>query len=207
MYSVLQSHLGARAPACCRRLRGSAVSATVSHGLTPTAKCCRRFAAYWNPRAAARGLSWKSLFLRQCRGLGESGEAATTVGPWRRVCLAWLCGGWVWNWKRCARQSGDPLPPPPHQPLPVGENRIGPSQRRAMAPVPVDPCGTVGPGCAWLWAGGTPALPGSLHPIKSSHSAEASWWRLSLKEVHLSSCQFVFIRGSSSFNDRPYFLE
>ena len=25
------------------------------HGLTPTAKCCRRFAAYWNPRAGARG--------------------------------------------------------------------------------------------------------------------------------------------------------
>ena len=51
-------------------------------------------------------------------------------------------------------------------------------------------------------AGGTPALPGSHHPMTSSHqghkSAEAFWCCLWLKEVHLSSCLFVFIRGSSS---------
>ena len=30
---------------CCRRLRGSTPIGDVSHGLTPTAKCCRGFAA------------------------------------------------------------------------------------------------------------------------------------------------------------------
>ena len=61
---------------------------------------------------------------------------------------------------------------------------------------------------------GTPALPGSHHPMTSSHPghkiAEASWRRLWLKEVHLSSCLFVFLRVHSWFifmNDRPSFLE
>ena len=71
-----------------------------------------------------------------------------------------------------------------------------------MAPFPVDPGGEDGRGCARLGAGGTPALPGSLHPMTSSHQghqiAEAIWCRLWLKEVHLSSCLFVSIRGSSS---------
>ena len=50
--------------------------------------------------------------------------------------------------------------------------------------------------------------------MTSSHQghqiAEAFWRRLSLKEVHLSSCLFVFIRVHSWFvfiNDRPFFLE
>ena len=50
--------------------------------------------------------------------------------------------------------------------------------------------------------------------MTSSHSgheiAEAFWFRLSLKEVHLSSCLFVFIRVHSWFvfmNDRLFFLE
>ena len=51
-------------------------------------------------------------------------------------------------------------------------------------------------------AGGTPALPGGLPPMTGSHqrdkSAEAFWRQLSLKEVHQSSCLFVFIGGSSS---------
>ena len=55
---------------------------------------------------------------------------------------------------------------------------------------------------AIISAGGTPALPASLHPMTSSHqghkSAEAFWCCLWLKEVHLSSCLFVSIRGSSS---------
>ena len=57
--------------------------------------------------------------------------------------------------------------------------------------------------------------------MTSSHSgheiAEAFWFRLSLKEVHLSSCLFVFIRVHSwfvfsagvppaSFSDRLFFL-
>ena len=50
--------------------------------------------------------------------------------------------------------------------------------------------------------------------MTSSHQghniAEASWCRLWLKEVHLSSGLFVFIRVHSWFvfmNDRPFFLE
>ena len=96
---------------------------------------------------------------------------------------------------------------------PVGGNSIGQADRRAMAPFPVDPsvhswvfinemaelqceppCPV--PGEA-VCAGGTPALPGSRHPMTSSHQghqiAEAFWCRLSLKEVHLSSCLFVFL--------------
>ena len=40
--------------------------------------------------------------------------------------------------------------------------------------------------------------------------AEPIWFRLSLKEVHLSSGLFVFIRVHLWFvfiNDRPFFLE
>ena len=89
-----------------------------------------------------------------------------------------------------------------------------PGRRRAMAPFPVDPSGGDGRGCARLCAGGTPALPGSRHPMTSSHQghqiAEAFWCRLSLKQAHLSSGLFVFIRVHSWFvfiNDRPFFLE
>ena len=81
---------------------------------------------------------------------------------------------------------------------PCGREQQRPGRRRAMAPLPVDPSGGDGRGCARLGAGGTPALPGSLHPMTSSHQghqiAEASWCRLSLKQVHLSSGLFVFIR-------------
>ena len=83
-----------------------------------------------------------------------------------------------------------------------------------MALFPVDPSGGDGRGCARLGAGGTPALPGSHHPMTSSHQgpkiAEVFWCRLSLKEVHLSSGLFVFIRVHWWFifmNDQPFFLE
>ena len=82
-----------------------------------------------------------------------------------------------------------------------------------MAPFPVDASGGDVPGCARLGAGGTPALPGSHHPMTSSHQghkiAEAFWCRLWLKQVHLSSGLFVFIRVHSWFvfiNDRLFFL-
>ena len=69
--------------------------------------------------------------------------------------------------------------------------------------VPVDPSGGDGRGCARLGAGGTPALPGSRHPMTSSQQghqiAETFWRRLSLKQVHLSSGLFVFIRVHSWF--------
>ena len=70
-----------------------------------------------------------------------------------------------------------------------------------MAPFPVDPSGGDGQGCARLGAGGTPALPGSRYPMTSSpqghQTAEAFWCRLSLKEVHVSACLFVFLRVHS----------
>ena len=91
----------------------------------------------------------------------------------------------------------------------------GPGRRRAMAPFPVDPSGGDGRGCAQLGAGGTPALPGSRHPMTSSppghQIADAFGRRLWLKQVHLSSGLFVSIRVYSWFifiiNDRPFFLE
>ena len=84
---------------------------------------------------------------------------------------------------RCCRQP--PCRREPHRP----------GRRRAMAPFPVDASGGDVPGCARLGAGGTPALPGSRHPMTSSPQghqiADAFWWRLSLKKVYLSSCSFV----------------
>ena len=49
---------------------------------------------------------------------------------------------------------------------------------------------------------GRPRSRGGLPPMTLSHQghkvAEAFWYRLWLKQVHLSSGLFVFIRGSSS---------
>ena len=103
---------------------------------------------------------------------------------------------------RCCRQP------------PCRREQHRPGRRRAMAPFPVDPSGGDGRACARLGAGGTPALPGSLHPMTSSHQghqiAEAFWCRLWLREVHLSSDLFVFIGVHSWFifiNDQPFFFE
>ena len=87
-----------------------------------------------------------------------------------------------------------------------------PGRRRAMAPFPVDPSGGDGRGCARLGAGGTPALPGSHHcaggtpalpgrelvHAQEQKIADAFGYRLSFKQVHLSSGLFVSIGGSSS---------
>ena len=46
--------------------------------------------------------------------------------------------------------------------------------------------------------------------LQGHQIADAFWRRLSLKEVHLSSGLFVFIRVHSWFvfiDDRPFFLE
>ena len=56
--------VGASGERCCRRLRGSTFELPLFHGLTPTAKCCRRFAAYWNPRGGAPGDHFLTLPLR-----------------------------------------------------------------------------------------------------------------------------------------------
>ena len=52
---------------------------------------------------------------------------------------------------------------------PVGENSIGQAEGEAGRRSRLIPSGGDGPGCAKLGAGGTPALPGSLHPMTSSH--------------------------------------
>ena len=90
----------------------------------------------------------------------------------------------------------------------------GPGRSRGRAPLPVDSGGGDGRSCGRICAGGTPALPGGLPPMTGSHqrdkSAEAFWRQLSLKEVYLSSCLFVFLRVHWWFifiNDRPFFLE
>ena len=81
----------------------------------------------------------------------------------------------------------------------------GPGRSRGRAPLPVDSGGGDGRSCGRICAGGTPALPGGLPPMTWSHqrdtSAEAFWRQLSLKEVHQSSCLFVFIGGSSSLTN------
>ena len=82
---------------------------------------------------------------------------------------------------------------------PVGGNRIGQAEGEPWRRSPVDPSGGDGRGCARLGAGGTPALPGSHHPMTGHEIEEAFWCRLWLKEVHLSSGLFVFIRVHSWF--------
>ena len=86
-----------------------------------------------------------------------------------------------------------------------------PCRSRGRAPLPVDSGGGDGRSCGRICAGGTPALPGGLPPMTGSHqrdkSAEAFWRQLSLKEVHQSSCLFVFIGGSSSKTICSFFLE
>ena len=82
----------------------------------------------------------------------------------------------------------------------------GPGRSRGRAPLPVDSGGGDGRSCGRICAGGTPALPGGLPPMTGSHQrdkiAGAFRGRLWLKEVHRSSCPFVFIGGSSSFPER-----
>ena len=77
-----------------------------------------------------------------------------------------------------------------------------PGRRAASIPPPYQPS-PGGSASATLPPGESdPALPGSLHPMRSSHQgqeiSEASWYCLSLKEVRLSPCLVVFIGGLSS---------
>ena len=75
---------------CCRRLRGSGDGAIVFHGLTPTAKCCRRFAAPLEPLAEAREKALVNRKLarqggdplfekRRTQGIPTFAEAASRV--------------------------------------------------------------------------------------------------------------------------------
>ena len=67
---------------------------------------------------------------------------------------------------------------------PCRRERHGPGRSRVLAPLPVDPGGGDDRGCAKTCAGGTPALPGGLHPMTSSHQRRFIGLR-----VHL--CSFV----------------
>ena len=91
------------------------------------------------------------------------------------------------------------------QPTALPAGTAWPGRSRGRAPLPVDSGGGDGRSCGRICAGGTPALPGGLPLMTGSHqrdkSAEAFWHQLSLKEVHQSSCLFVFIGGSSSLTN------
>ena len=94
----VQTALGALWLVCDRtpgRVAAAAYAARGSccfHGLTPTAKCCRRLrGSNRTPGLAPGGLSFNSPVSRQCCGLGESGEAAVSPGrPRKRVLQAFL---------------------------------------------------------------------------------------------------------------------
>ena len=68
-------------------------------------------------------------------------------------------------------------------------------------PLPLGPSGGEGQAVPIYGAGGTPALPGGLPPMRASQQGDkiagAFRDRLSLKEVHPYLCLFVSIRGSS----------
>ncbi len=82
----------------------------------------------------------------------------------------------------------------------------GPGRSRALAALPVDPGGGDGRGCARYRAGGTPALPGaSFHDIVMPRSRYLKNIGAPLV-IEGGPSVFVFIRGSSSFNDRLFFL-
>ena len=80
----------------------------------------------------------------------------------------------------------------------------GPGRSRGRAPLPVDSGGGDGRSCGRICAGGTPALPGGLHPMTWSYQgskiAGAFRGRLWLKEVHRSSCSLVV----RLHEDRPF---
>ena len=55
---------------------------------------------------------------------------------------------------------------------PCRRERHGPGRSRVLAPLPVGLGGEDGRGCAKACAGGTPALPGGLHPLTSSQQSK-----------------------------------
>ena len=82
---------------------------------------------------------------------------------------------------------------------PCRRERHGLGRSRVLAPLPVDPRGGDSRSCARTGAGGTPALPGGLHPLTSSHQRSSIGIR-----VH--SCPFMFIRGSPLITMGNFFL-
>ena len=97
---------------------------------------------------------------------------------------------------------------------PVGGNSSGQAEGEPWRRSRLIQVGEMAEPVPGLVRAGRPRSRGGLPPMTGSHqrdkSAEAFWRQLSLKEVHLSSGLFVFIRVHSWFvfiNDRPFFLE
>ncbi len=85
---------------------------------------------------------------------------------------------------------------------PAGGNRMGPAEAEAGRRCRLIPMEEMAEAAGGFVRAGRPRSRGGLPPMTGSHqrdkSAEAFWRQLSLKEVHQSSCLFVFIGGSSS---------
>ena len=94
---------------------------------------------------------------------------------------------------------------------PAGGNRMGPAEAEAGRRCRLIPVKEVAEAAGGFVRAGRPRSRVGLPPMTGSHqrdkSAEAFWRQLSLKEVHLSSCLFVFIGGSSSKTICSFFLE
>ena len=95
---------------------------------------------------------------------------------------------------------------------PAGGNRMGPAEAEAGRRCRLIPVEEMAEAARGFVRAGRPRSRGGLPPMTGSHqrdkSAEAFWRQLSLKEVDLSLCLFVFIRVHSWFvfmNDRPFF--
>ena len=84
---------------------------------------------------------------------------------------------------------------------PAGGNRMGPAEAEAGRRCRLIPVEEMAEAAGGFVRAGRPRSRGGFL-LTGSHqrdkSAEAFWRQLSLKEVHLSSCLFVFIGGSSS---------
>ena len=63
--------------------------------------------------------------------------------------------------------------PAMRHPATCRRERHGLGRSRVLAPLPVEPGGGDGRGCAKNCAGGTPALPGGLHPMTSSQQSRS----------------------------------
>ena len=88
---------------------------------------------------------------------------------------------------------------------PAGRNSMGPAEAEAGRRCRLIPAEEMAEAARGFVRAGRPRSRGGLSPMTGSHqrdkSAEAFWRQLSLKEVHQSSCLFVFIGGSSSLTN------
>ena len=123
-------------------------------GSTPaahTAKCCRRSAARLeSPSWRPGGLSLNYPIVRCCCDLGESGVAASAGRLLGKLGESAFASKSNLLRRRQSHWQG---------------------RRRTLAPLPVDPCGGDGWGCAGLWCGRDARAPGGIHSM-GTHSQE-----------------------------------